>query len=84
MHSFPQDVLVLFFVDVFALVVRLDGQLHFLYCPLLGVQLLQILTGRDSGEQRSYYSYVNMLILIFISLHIVSNTIVIITDIIMW
>lgn len=39
-HSFPQDVLVLFFVNVFALVERLYGQLHFLYCPLLGVQLL--------------------------------------------
>lgn len=39
-HGFSQNVLILVFVDVFALVVRLYGQLHLLYCPLLGVQLL--------------------------------------------
>lgn len=42
-HGLPQDVLVLFFVDVFALVVRLDGQFHLLDGPLLCVQFLQVL-----------------------------------------
>lgn len=43
MHSFPEDVFVFILVDVFALVVRFDGKLHLLHCPLLGVQLLQVL-----------------------------------------
>lgn len=42
-NGFAEDVLVLVFVDVFALIVWFDGQLHLLYCPLLCVQLLQIL-----------------------------------------
>lgn len=37
MHSFPKDVFILFLIDVFALVVRFDGKLHLLNCPLLGV-----------------------------------------------
>lgn len=40
MHCFPEDVFVFFLVDVFALIVRLDRQLHLLYCPLLCMQLL--------------------------------------------
>lgn len=44
MHGLPQDVFVLVLVDVFALVVGLDGQLHLLHGPLLGVQLLQVLS----------------------------------------
>lgn len=43
MHSFPQDIFVFIFVDVFTLIVRFDGKLHFLHCTLLGVQLLQVL-----------------------------------------
>lgn len=43
MHSFPEDILVFILVDVFALIVRFDGKLHLLHCPLLGVQLLQVL-----------------------------------------
>lgn len=43
MHSFPEDVFVFILVDVFALIVRFDGQLDLLHCPLLGVQLLQVL-----------------------------------------
>lgn len=42
-HSFPEDVFVFILVDVFALIVRFDGKLHFLHCPLLGVQFLQVL-----------------------------------------
>lgn len=40
MHSFPEDVFVFILVDVLALIVRFDGELHLLHCPLLGVQLL--------------------------------------------
>lgn len=40
MHSFPEDVFVFILVDVFALIVRFDGKLYFLHCPLLSVQLL--------------------------------------------
>lgn len=43
MHSFPEDVFVFVLVDVFALIVRFDGKLYLLHCPLLGVQLLQVL-----------------------------------------
>lgn len=43
MHSFPEDVFVFVLVDVFALIVRFDGELHFLHCSLLGVQLFQVL-----------------------------------------
>lgn len=43
MHCFPEDVFVFFLVDVFALIVRFDGELHLLHRPLLGVQLLQVL-----------------------------------------
>lgn len=43
MHGFPQDVFVFVFVDVLALIVRLDGEFHLLHCSLLGVELLQIL-----------------------------------------
>lgn len=43
MHSFPEDVLVFTLVDVFALIVGFDGKLHLLYCPFLGMQLLQVL-----------------------------------------
>lgn len=42
-HSFPEDVFVFVFVDVFALIVRFDGKLHLLHCPFLGMQFLQIL-----------------------------------------
>lgn len=42
-HCFPEDVFVFVLVDVFALIVRFDGQLHLLHCPLLGVQLFQVL-----------------------------------------
>lgn len=42
-HGFPQDVLVLVLVNVFALVVWLDGQLHLLHCTLLRVELLKVL-----------------------------------------
>lgn len=42
-NGFAEDVLVLVFVDVFALIVWFNGQLHLLHCPLLCVQLLQIL-----------------------------------------
>lgn len=42
-HSFPEDIFVFILVDVFALIVRFDGKLHLLHCPLLGVQLLQVL-----------------------------------------
>ncbi len=44
MHSFPKDVFVFVLIDVFALIVRFDGKLHLLHCPLLGVQLLQVLS----------------------------------------
>lgn len=37
MYCFPQDIFVFVLVDVFALIVRFDGQLHFLHCTLLGV-----------------------------------------------
>lgn len=43
MDCFAEDVLVLVLVDVFALIVRFDGQLHLLHRSLLCVQLLQIL-----------------------------------------
>lgn len=43
MHCFPEDVFVFVLVDVFALIVRFDGQLHFLHGALLGMQLLQVL-----------------------------------------
>lgn len=43
MHCFPEDVFVVVLVDVFALIVRFDGELHLLHGPLLGVQLLQVL-----------------------------------------
>ena len=49
MHGFPQDVLVLVLVDVLALVVRLDGQLHLLHGALLCVELLQVLQ-RQTGQ----------------------------------
>lgn len=39
MHCFPEDVFVLVFVDVFALIIRFDGKFHLLHCSLLGVQL---------------------------------------------
>lgn len=42
-HCFPEDVFVFVLVDVFALIVRFDGELHLLHCSLLGVQLLQVL-----------------------------------------
>lgn len=42
-HSFPEDVFVFVLVDVFALIVRFDGELHLLHSSLLGVQLLQVL-----------------------------------------
>lgn len=48
MHSFPEDVFVFVLVDVFALIVRFDGELHLLHRPLLGVQLLQVLD--NSGK----------------------------------
>lgn len=48
MHCFPEDVFVFFLVDVFALIVRLDRQLDLLYCPLLCMQLLQVLC--NSGK----------------------------------
>lgn len=44
MHSFPEDVLVFILVDVLALIVWFDSKLHLLHCPLLGVQLLQVLS----------------------------------------
>lgn len=42
-HSFPEDVFVFVLVDVFALIIRFDGQFHLLYSSLLCVQLLQVL-----------------------------------------
>lgn len=48
MHGLAQDVLVLVLVDVLALVVRLDGQLHLLHRSLLGVQLLHVLQENQS------------------------------------
>lgn len=42
-YCFPEDVFVFVLVDVFALIVRFDGQLHLLYSSLLCVQLLQVL-----------------------------------------
>lgn len=50
MHSFPEDVFVFVFVDVFALIVRFDGKLHLLHCPFLGMQFLQILD--NSGKRQ--------------------------------
>lgn len=47
MHGFPQDVFVFIFVDVLALVVGLNGQLHLLHRSFLGVELLQILNSRE-------------------------------------
>lgn len=49
MHSFPEDVFVFVLVDVFALIVGFDGELHLLHCSLLGVQLLQVLG--NSGKR---------------------------------
>lgn len=43
MHCFPEDVFVFVLVDVFALIVGFDGELHLLHCTLLRVQLLQVL-----------------------------------------
>lgn len=43
MNSFPEDVFVFILVDIFALIIRFDGKLHLLYCPFLGMQLLQVL-----------------------------------------
>jgi len=39
-HRLPEDVFVVVLVDVFALIVRFNGELHLLHRPLLGVQLL--------------------------------------------
>ena len=49
MDSFPEDVFVFVFVDVFALIVRFDGKLHLLHSPFLGMQFLQVLD--NSGEK---------------------------------
>ena len=46
-HCLSQDVLVVVLVDVFTLVVRLNGQLHLLHRTLLSVELLQVLRARE-------------------------------------